>query len=194
MIAFQCPHCSTDLKAREELAGRKIKCRSCGEPVRVEADAPKPDGDDEFATPRGRTPPPRRKAAGKTSRRTSGPSGRNVALDLAIKWGPYVAAAAVLIGMLVASLSNNTFREASMFVCLGLGALIWIVAYYWGLTIAIRFDSSAMVGYLLPKAGMRYISAHREYMGGPFRLLLIGLAFIAAAAAFGWIDHKQAGN
>jgi hypothetical protein len=190
MIAFQCPHCFVDLKARDELAGKKIKCGSCGEAVRVEADARDPD--DEFSSPRGRVLPPRQKTPRKSSRGAGKAPDRSLALDLAIKLGPFVAAA-VLIGMFVVSVSNNAFREGSMFVCLGLGAVNWVVAYYWGLSIAIRFDASAEVGYLLPKVGMRYISAHREHMGGPFRLLLIGLAFIAAGAAFGWIDHKQAG-
>jgi hypothetical protein len=193
MIAFQCPHCLTNFTARDELAGKKIKCRSCGEAVRVNADAAEPEPNEESAPARGARLPPRRKTQGKSSRAAGSTSARSPALDLAIKFGPYAAAVIVLIGMLAAAKSNKTFREASMFVSLGLGALHWIVAYYWGLTIAIRFDSSAVVGYLLPKAGMRYIAAHREHMAGPFRLLLIGLAFIAAGAAFGWIDHKQAG-
>ena len=196
MIAFQCPHCFVDLKAKDELAGKKIKCRSCGEVVRIEAEAGEPDSDDEFSAPHAGRLPPRRKPGGnasvKSPRRAGNASDRNVGLGLALKIGPFVAAAAVLIGLYVASLSSNAIREGSMYVCLGVGALNWIVGYFWGLGIAIRFDPAAAVGFLIPRAGMRYISAYREHMGGPFRLLLIGLAFIAAAG-FGWIDHKAAG-
>jgi hypothetical protein len=45
MIAFQCPHCFIDLKAKDEFAGKKIKCRACGEVVLVEADGGGTDDD-----------------------------------------------------------------------------------------------------------------------------------------------------
>jgi len=193
MIAFQCPHCFTDLKAKDELAGKKIKCRSCGEAVRVNANPPPSEEDVAFATPRGARLPRRRKGAAKLPRAAKASSAGNLALALALKWGPFVAAAAVLIAMFVVASSNKPFRDIAMFVALAIGGLNWLVAYFWGIGIAARYDSMASVGYLIPRVGMRYITAHREHMGGPFRLLLIGLVFFAMMAVFGWIDHKQAG-
>jgi hypothetical protein len=191
MIVFQCPHCFTDLKARDELAGKKIKCRSCGKAVRVDADPPSED--EEFAAPRGARLPPRRKSPARLPRPAKVAAAANPALSLALKWGPFAIAAAVLITMFVVASSNKPFRDIAMFVTLAIGGLNWVVAYFWGISIAARYDSLANVGYLIPRVGMRYITAHREHMGGPFRLLLIGLAFFAMMAVFGWIDHKQAG-
>lgn len=51
-IAVSCRECGRRFKARDELAGRKVKCPECGEPVRV------PEEQDEPAVSAG--PPPRR--------------------------------------------------------------------------------------------------------------------------------------
>ena len=193
MIAFQCPHSFTDLKAKDELAGKKIKCGSCGETVRVEPDPPQVEDADEFAPPRGGKLPPRRKSVAKSPRRANGSTAENPALALALKWGPFVVGGAVLIAMFLVASSNKPFRDVAMFVTIAIGALNWLAAYVWGISIASQYDSFANVGYFLPRVGMRYIVANREHMGGPFRLFLIGLAFIAMTAVFGWIDHKQAG-
>ena len=34
-LAFSCPHCEKNLRARAELAGKKVKCSQCGKPVPV---------------------------------------------------------------------------------------------------------------------------------------------------------------
>jgi hypothetical protein len=34
-VAFRCPLCRRGLKAKAELAGKKVKCRQCGKPVLV---------------------------------------------------------------------------------------------------------------------------------------------------------------
>jgi hypothetical protein len=51
MIQVQCPGCGQKLKAKEELAGRRLKCPGCGDPVLVPAGRPSaPPG------PRGHVP------------------------------------------------------------------------------------------------------------------------------------------
>ena len=35
MIHLQCPACTKALKLKDELAGKKLKCPSCGKPVAV---------------------------------------------------------------------------------------------------------------------------------------------------------------
>src|SRR5262249_54545527 len=33
MLTFTCPHCSRNLRVKDELAGKKAKCPACGQPV-----------------------------------------------------------------------------------------------------------------------------------------------------------------
>jgi uncharacterized Zn finger protein (UPF0148 family) len=43
-IALSCPSCDKALKVKDELAGKKVKCPGCGEPIVVEAaDDPEPE-------------------------------------------------------------------------------------------------------------------------------------------------------
>jgi hypothetical protein len=35
MIAFTCPSCCKELKAKDELAGKKVKCPGCGKAAAV---------------------------------------------------------------------------------------------------------------------------------------------------------------
>jgi uncharacterized Zn finger protein (UPF0148 family) len=43
-VAFSCPECDKSLKVKDELAGKKVKCPGCGEPIVVEAaDDPEPE-------------------------------------------------------------------------------------------------------------------------------------------------------
>jgi hypothetical protein len=142
---------------------------------------------------RGAKLPPRRKTGSRPARRGKGSIGDNPALALALKSGPYAVAAAVLIGMLIAATTSKKFRDIATLVTVAIGGLSWVTAYYWGISIAARDDSFANVGYFPPRTGMRFIVANREHMKGPFRLLMIGLAFIAMTAVFSWIGHKQAG-
>jgi predicted RNA-binding Zn-ribbon protein involved in translation (DUF1610 family) len=43
-LMFACPECGTSLKARPELAGKRIKCRQCGKAIRVPQAAPGDSG------------------------------------------------------------------------------------------------------------------------------------------------------
>jgi hypothetical protein len=43
-IAFVCPFCGEAYQVSEELAGKKITCRNCREPVRVDAKKPRQRG------------------------------------------------------------------------------------------------------------------------------------------------------
>src|SRR5262245_47080858 len=55
MIAFTCSACGKGLKAKEELAGRRIKCPGCGKAASIPSEAetsgaPRPAGDTEDKT------------------------------------------------------------------------------------------------------------------------------------------------
>src|SRR5262245_33867569 len=45
MIAFTCTHCGRNLKVKDELTGKKVKCPGCGKPTAVPelAVSPSPD-------------------------------------------------------------------------------------------------------------------------------------------------------
>jgi predicted Zn finger-like uncharacterized protein len=69
-IALRCPGCNAALKVKDELAGRKVKCPKCAQPVPVPAEAPVPvPAGEEAAAPLPRKPaasappPPEREAA-----------------------------------------------------------------------------------------------------------------------------------
>jgi hypothetical protein len=53
MIEIPCPNCEKQLKVPEEVFGKKIKCKHCGEPFRVEdPDASRADDEDEDEKPK----------------------------------------------------------------------------------------------------------------------------------------------
>jgi predicted Zn finger-like uncharacterized protein len=37
-ISFTCPSCESDLRLKDELAGRKVKCPRCGDVIAIPAD------------------------------------------------------------------------------------------------------------------------------------------------------------
>lgn len=40
MIAFSCSHCQRELRAKDDMAGRAVKCPGCGQATRIPAPAP----------------------------------------------------------------------------------------------------------------------------------------------------------
>lgn len=65
-IETQCPKCRKRYRVKDELAGRKIKCKQCGGPIKVEVPQAVPDdewGDEGYdeEIPAAAPPPPRRK-------------------------------------------------------------------------------------------------------------------------------------
>src|SRR5262245_38231729 len=48
-ISVTCPHCATKLKAPDERAGRRAKCRKCGQKLRVPGHSPAADSSGDLA-------------------------------------------------------------------------------------------------------------------------------------------------
>ena len=150
MITVQCGACFRSYNLKDELAGKRIKCKDCGEIMRVPRPGEEPAveeadefGDDEFAA----APPPTRRSAparkkGGAKKKKSQQSAMSPKVPLLVGLG--------MLGLLLVSLVIGFFVPAVggvfSFLLIGLGGLIATGAGIWLLVVA--FQESPAQGLL----------------------------------------------
>lgn len=169
MITIQCPACFHEMRVKDALLGKKIRCKECNEPVTVEVVEPPDDADSEpvFSQPAGSRP-----NRTKTRRRES-PG--QIALQFAIRYSGYILGAALLTAAFVAIFTSHQFAKAGIVLFGGGGLVICGAAYAWALTQAAGEEPLALLGFVLPRYGLRMILRHRERVQGPLPLFLAGV-------------------
>jgi hypothetical protein len=178
MIEFQCPSCFFSMKAKESLVGKKVRCKQCNESITVEAYVPPEDDEDELPLSPAAAP----RSRGKKKKSRSGGVMDHPAMKIALKFGPYLVALGLLIGLFVGAASNKKFADNFGGICAGVGIVIWLIDYLWALSLAAQEDPAAWLGLMLPRFGLRMIMSYREIMRGPFIMFMIGLCFLGVGS------------
>lgn len=148
-ILFTCPNCQAQMRLRDDLAGRKIRCKSCNSVVSV----PRPGEEaDEFAdlveeeAPPMRSMPPRQSQGIRGNQRRRGAS-RGGALSKAALWstilggfamfccGFFTGIPAVILGIVaLMNIANNGLQGKGLAITGltlgGLGSILFPIAVY----------------------------------------------------------------
>ncbi len=169
MISVQCPSCFHEMRVKDELLGKKVRCKACNDPVPVEVVEPPDDADGEpvFAKPGS--------SRISRARKRSNDSPAQIALQFAIRNSGSIALAILLIVTFVAICSSRQFARAGLLLFGGGGLLICGGAYAWALIQAAGEEPLALLGFVLPRYGLSKIFRHRERVHGPLPLFLLGV-------------------
>src|SRR5262245_40533319 len=103
MITFQCPSCFHEMRAKEALLGKKVRCKLCKEVVTVEIYEPLEDLEEEVRLGK----PPATRALRKKKKRGESPG--SVALRLAIHYSGFIILGVFLIAAFIGICTSRTF-------------------------------------------------------------------------------------
>jgi hypothetical protein len=176
MITFQCPSCFHEMRAREALLGKKVRCKLCKELVSVEIYEPPEDLEEEARLGK---PPPTRTLRKKKKR---GESPGSVALRLAIDYSGFIILGVFLIAAFIGICTSRTIATIGFGLFAVGGVVACTGAYAWALIQASAEEPMSLLGFLLPRYGLRMIIRNRASIQGPLPVFCAGLGALALAA------------
>jgi len=175
MITFQCPSCFHEMRAREALLGKKVRCKECNSAVTVEVYEPPADLEDQFVL--GKTAPAR---SLRKKKRAEGPG--RIALRLAVDYSGYIILGALLIAAFIGICIHRTFAAFGFAFFGFLGVIACAGAYAWALIQASAEEPMSLLGFILPRYGLKMIIRNRAGIQGPLPVFCAGLGALALAA------------
>ncbi len=194
MIEFECPVCFQYLKAKSDLLGKRIRCKHCGETVRVELPVEDDSDDDELDEQEENSAGRGRSRGGRRGRKQQNSIWEEPSVRFLKTWGLPIVGACVVLGLIFASFADKQFGGWVWGTCLLAGMFCWIGSYLWCINTLSEQDPMMWLGVVLWRFGMRNIMTNRDILPeGAGKLFYVGLVFftVGAICAFPQIQVKN---
>ena len=192
-IKIKCRKCEAKFRVKDAAAGRRVKCRECGVPIKVPVPTTDEEellnfdaaayGDDPTTVAGPDTMPPRRRKKKTTGSESSAGSGRKWNLENPLLWFvvPVASAALVFMAMMIHFPTGWFAFKAILAVCILVSFItFWMIVFH-------AFGESVLSGllclflpfYILYWVATEWHATKKMFLASIFAQLTVGMLFFS---------------